>query len=107
MYAERDQAFQSALVEQFIQSIGVYPTGTIVELSNDEVGVVIAQNPSRRLRPQVLVVMDAAKQTLSMPHVLDLMSVDKTDRGEPLMVASCLKPGTYNLDLARIQVNAA
>ncbi|MDF1781320.1 MAG: HD-GYP domain-containing protein [Alcanivoracaceae bacterium] len=107
LYAERDQAFQSALVEQFIQSIGVYPTGTIVELSNDEVGVVIAQNPSRRLRPQVLVVMDAAKQTLSMPHVLDLMSVDKTDRGEPLMVASCLKPGTYNLDLARIQVNAA
>lgn len=107
LYAERDKSFQSALVEQFIQSIGVYPTGTIVELSSREVGVVIAQNPSRRLRPQVMVLLNAEKRMLSAPRVVDLLRVENDERGKPLMVASCLKPGTYDLDLARIQVNAA
>jgi len=107
LYAERDGAFQGALVEQFIQSIGVYPTGTIVELSNQEVGVVIAQNPSRRLRPQVMVVMDANKTNLSRPHVVDLLTVTTDDAGQPLMIASGLTAGAYQLDLSRIHVNAA
>jgi len=107
LYAERDQAFQGSLVEQFIQSIGVYPTGTIVEMSNQEVGVVIAQNPSRRLRPQVMVVLGADKQPLPQPRVTDLLNVQQDETGQPLMVASCIKADMYNLDLSRIQVNAA
>lgn len=107
LYAERDQAFQGSLVEQFIQSIGVYPTGTIVEMSNQEVGVVIAQNPSRRLRPQVMVVLGADKQPLPQPRVTDLLKVQQDETGQPLMVASCIKADMYNLDLSRIQVNAA
>lgn len=107
LYAERDQAFQGSLVEQFIQSIGVYPTGTIVEMSNQEVGVVIAQNPSRRLRPQVMVVLGADKQPLSQPRVTDLLNVQQDETGQPLMVASCIKADMFNLDLSRIQVNAA
>lgn len=107
LYSERDGAFQGKLVEQFIQSIGVYPTGTVVELSNQEVGVVIAQNPSRRLRPQVMVVMDANKVNLSRPRVVDLLTVTTDDAGQPLMVASCVTAGSYQLDLSRIHVNAA
>ena len=107
LYAERDRSFQSALVEQFIQSIGVYPTGTLVELSNQEVGVVIAQNPSRRLRPQIMVLLDENKQPLVTPRVLDLLKIQQDASGEPLTIGGCLKAGVYDLDLARIQVNAA
>jgi len=107
LYAERDKSFQSALVEQFIQSIGVYPTGTLVELSNSEVGVVIAQNPSRRLRPQIMVLLDENKQQLITPRIVDLMKIQQDAQGEPLTIGGCLKPGIHNLDLARIQVNAA
>lgn len=107
LYSARDGAFQGSLVEQFIQSIGVYPTGTIVELSNQEVGVVIAQNPSRRLRPQVMVVMDANKAHLKRPRVVDLLTATTDDGGQPLMVASCVIAGAYQLDLSRIHVNAA
>ena len=107
LYDQRDKAFQSALVEQFIQAIGVYPTGTLVELSNREVGVVIAQNPSRRLRPQVMVVLDQDKRQLSMPRVINLLEIERDDRGQPLTIAGCLKAGAHNVDLARIQVNAA
>lgn len=107
LYDQRDKAFQSALVEQFIQSIGVYPTGTLVELSSKEVGVVIAQNPTRRLRPQVMVVLDQDKRQLSMPRVVNLLEIERDDRGQPLTIAGCLKAGAHNVDLARIQVNAA
>ena len=107
LYDQRDKAFQSALVEQFIQAIGVYPTGTLVELSNNEVGVVIAQNPTRRLRPQVMVVLDQDKRQLSMPRVVNLLEIERDDRGQPLTIAGCLKAGAYNVDLARVQVNAA
>ena len=107
LYAERDKSFQSALVEQFIQSIGVYPTGTLVELSNSEVGVVIAQTPSRRLRPQIMVLLDHNKQQLIAPRIVDLMKIQQDSSGEPLTIAGCLKPGVHSLDLARIQVNAA
>jgi len=106
LYDQRDKAFQSALVEQFIQAIGVYPTGTLIELSNAEVGVVIAQNPTRRLRPQVMVLLDQNKRQLSMPKIVDLLQVERDDHGQALTIAGCLKAGAYDVDLARVQVNA-
>ncbi len=40
----RGTLFHEALVEQFIQCIGIYPVGSAVELSSGEIGIVIAQN---------------------------------------------------------------
>lgn len=107
LYEQRDKLFQGSLVEQFIQAIGVYPTGTLVELSNGEVGVVISQNPSRRLRPKVMVVTDAGKHHLAQPRVLDLMQVLQDEAGNSLSVKGSLMPGAYGVDLSKLQVNAA
>jgi HD-GYP domain-containing protein (c-di-GMP phosphodiesterase class II) len=57
--------FQSQLVEQFAAAIGLFPTGSIVELSSGEVGIVTRQNPARRLRPEIVLVLDSDKQTPS------------------------------------------
>ena len=51
LYARKDEEFQAGLIEQFIQCIGVYPVGSLVELTTGEVGVVLSQNCVRRLRP--------------------------------------------------------
>lgn len=107
LYEQRDKAFHGQLVEQFIQSIGVYPTGTLVQLSNREVGVVIAQNPSRRLRPQVMVVMDGNNQPLARPHLVDLLDVHQDEAGRKLSISGGLKPGATPVDLSRLQINAA
>jgi HD-GYP domain-containing protein (c-di-GMP phosphodiesterase class II) len=40
LYKQRGTLFQTELVEQFIQSCGIYPTGSLVELSDGRVGVV-------------------------------------------------------------------
>lgn len=107
LYEQRDKKFQGSLVEQFIQSIGVYPTGTLVELSNGEVGVVIAQNPSRRLRPRVMVITDAGKSKLPQPRVVDLLEVHQDESGGTLSVKGSLMPGAYGIDPGKLQVNAA
>jgi putative nucleotidyltransferase with HDIG domain len=64
MYEWRGYDFQPELIEAFIQSVGIYPTGTLVELSSAEVAVVIRENPGKRLRPQVLVILNSQKQQL-------------------------------------------
>ncbi|MCB1590157.1 MAG: HD-GYP domain-containing protein, partial [Xanthomonadales bacterium] len=62
LYRESDRLFQAELVEQFSQCLGVYPTGSMVELTSGEVAVVTAQNPARRLFPRVTVLTHANKQ---------------------------------------------
>jgi HD-GYP domain-containing protein (c-di-GMP phosphodiesterase class II) len=64
--------FQAEMVEQFIQAVGVFPNGALVELSDGEVGIVLEQNRVRRLRPKIMVILDRDKQRLPEPKVLDL-----------------------------------
>lgn len=55
LYNLRDKAFPEDLVVHFIQSIGLYPTGTFVELTTGDVGVVVEQGLHSRLTPKVAV----------------------------------------------------
>jgi HD-GYP domain-containing protein (c-di-GMP phosphodiesterase class II) len=64
--------FQKEMVEQFVQALGMFPTGSVVELNTGEVGIVVEQNRIRRLRPKVMLVLDAGKQLLAECRTLDL-----------------------------------
>lgn len=66
------QQFQRELVEQFVQALGMFPTGTIVELNTGEVGIVVEQNRVRRLRPKVMLLLDAEQKPVSTSNVMDL-----------------------------------
>lgn len=94
-----DVEFQSEIVEQFTRAIGVFPTGTLVELSTGEVGVVIQQNRIRRLRPKIMIIMDANKQILEEFRVVDLNEQTVSpDTHHSLWIESGLSPGTYGID---------
>ncbi len=68
-----DTYFNAGLVELFIQAIGIFPVGTLVELSTGELAVVLEQSRPRRLKPKVLVVASPDKTPLEVPFVLDLL----------------------------------
>ena len=97
MYEWRQRDFHPTLVEQFIQCMGIYPIGSLVELNTGEVGVVVTMNKVRRLKPQVLLVLQAN----NLPYD-DLMTIDlmkkKTNDGRPYEIDSVLDPGTYGID---------
>ena len=98
IYAARDKLFQAELVEQFQVCLGVYPTGSLVELSSGEVAVVMMQNQARRLRPRVLVLSTPNKQPLADFRVVDLLAQGR-DANATEIVRS-LAVGEYGIDAA-------
>lgn len=55
MFARLQGKFDPSLLKVFIHCMGVYPPGTIVQLSNGVVGMVLSVNTQRPLKPVVLV----------------------------------------------------
>lgn len=66
------QQYDRTLVELLIQCLGVYPFGSLVELSTGERAVVYAVNPVERLRPSVKLILDAAGRPFPEPRLMDL-----------------------------------
>ena len=90
------------LVDLFIQAIGVFPTGSLVELNTGEVGVVIGQNRYRRLRPEIMLILDAGKNVRKEFVKLDLLTCPDNNRSaEPgVWIDRSLQPGAYGVDPA-------
>lgn len=98
MYRQRGQLFQGDLLEQFVQCLGVYPVGTLVELSTGEVAVVMAQNPVRRLFPRVMLLTDVGKKLRDGFEPLDLRDTLAGKASAQVSIRRCLQAGTYGLD---------
>ena len=94
-----DVEFQAEIVDQFTRAIGAFPTGTLVELNTGEVGIVTRQNRIRRLRPEVMVIMDADKQAFEEFRIIDLNEEKVTEQGEQSLWIECgLPPGMHGID---------
>ena len=98
LYEWRNIDFQEEVVEQFIQCLGVYPTGTLVELNTGQVGIVLSQNRVRRLRPKVMLVLNADKHAYDIAPTVDLMVETVDSQGHMLEIARSLDPGSYGID---------
>lgn len=91
--------FHDALVQQFISSMGVFPVGSMIELSTGEVGIVVTHNKVRRLKPRVLVVTGPDKTPLRFPSMIDLLYEPQVGREEAVFIRRGLAEGAYGLDL--------
>jgi HD-GYP domain-containing protein (c-di-GMP phosphodiesterase class II) len=89
--------FQSSLVEQFIQAIGLFPTGTLVELNTGEVGIVTGQNDTRRLKPEIAVVLDNEKHPLETLEIVKLANQGSPGKLERWIVRELL-PGSHGVN---------
>jgi len=98
IYKGRGTQFHPALVEQFIQCIGVYPVGSVVELNSGEVAIVIAQNMVRRMQPRIMVIKDAQGNRLIPYKMLDLMKEPKVRPDEPYRIQRSLEYGSVKID---------
>ncbi|MFZ5605358.1 MAG: HD-GYP domain-containing protein [Pseudomonadota bacterium] len=80
LFQLRNTLFDGYLVEEFIQAIGLYPTGSVVTLNDDRLAVVVAQNPSARLKPRVLILEDDRKPwQWFRRRIIDLNDEDSED----------------------------
>jgi HD-GYP domain-containing protein (c-di-GMP phosphodiesterase class II) len=98
IYNWRGTSFQPELVEQFLQCMGVYPTGSLIEMTNGEVGIVITQNTTQRMRPKIMLLLDEHKEHLTEYKTIDLAKEFEDSSGYPLNVHRGLDPGEHGID---------
>jgi HD-GYP domain-containing protein (c-di-GMP phosphodiesterase class II) len=55
MFAQSRAQFDASMLNSFIRMMGVYPAGSVVQLTDDRYALVMSVNSSRPLKPNVLV----------------------------------------------------
>jgi len=105
LYKWRTKYYKAELVEQFLQCLGVYPTGSLVEMTSGEVGIVIAQNLRNRLNPTISMILDEQKNPWEINPLVDLSTNRVDASGLERKILHALNPGAYGIDpsLAGIQ----
>lgn len=98
LYSWKGKTFHEGVVYQFIQSIGLFPVGTLCELNSGEVGIVIAQNRIRRLKPRLMLLLDGQKTPMTAPLILDLIADPVGPGGIPYRIIKDLPAGSHGID---------
>ena len=99
IYRFRDSQFDRELANDFIRMVGIYPPGSIVEMINGEVGIIIDSNPKNKLKPKVILVRDSAKQERFKQRVIDLMRNPLDGTNTPYKIAKEVPNGSYGIRL--------
>jgi len=86
MYAHRRAQFDSAAMATLVKSLGVYPPGTLVKLTNDAVGLVMNVNVGMPLRPRVMVYDDEIPKE-------DAIILDLSAENKELAIIASIRPG--------------
>jgi HD-GYP domain-containing protein (c-di-GMP phosphodiesterase class II) len=84
--------------ERVILCLGIYPVGSLVELSTGERGIVTAANPVDALRPTVMVIWAPSRQSYPKPMIVDLAAPQEHEPERTILRA--LDPAKENVDIA-------
>jgi putative nucleotidyltransferase with HDIG domain len=99
MYGWRLKDFDAELLEKFIQCIGIYPVGTLVELTSREVGIVISVNPNSRLKPKINMILNEKKQPYFPTRIVNLEDFKNNEPDTAYAIRDVLAPGAYGISI--------
>lgn len=88
------------LLKAFIQCIGVFPTGSAVEMNSGEIGIVVEINQQKKLRPKVMLLSDKNKKP-QRERIIDLAKPEYIEIENPLSVKTIIRPDAYNIDIEK------
>ncbi len=89
-----------ALMLKFIECLSVYPPGSIVELTNDEIAIVVEVNQDEKLRPKIILLLGADKQP-KKEKPIDLSLREEDMGGEMYTIKRTVKATDYNIDIMK------
>lgn len=108
IYSQRGRAFQDELAVQFIEALGTYPLGTLLQLDSGEIGVVVDHDEKARLKPTIMVVADEFGKPIEDWRIVKLSQasdVASSDSTKPAItkVMRDLSADNLDLDMQKIQ----
>ncbi len=96
IYSERGTHFDSELALAFIKSVGLYPPGSMVELKNGMVGLVLEANRERRHLPKVILLKQGS-EPLKREKIVDLMQIENGKLEEDYLIRDTLPDGSFGI----------
>jgi hypothetical protein len=87
-----ERYFGRPLVDHFVRSVGLYPPGTTVELSNRQPALVVSSNPTDPFRPRVLVLRGPDRNKR-----VDLKEIDPARSRHNLSIVRAVPPPLFVL----------
>ncbi len=94
--------FNLPFVERFIQCLGIYPLGTVVQLDSSEIGVVMSINHEMILRPQVIMLYKDEIRRYPSPVVADLSERTPDGRRFLRSILRPVNPVQWRIDVEQV-----
>lgn len=91
----------ATFVIKFIESLGVYPPGSAVQLSNGAIAIVIEVNPQAKLRPKVIIILDEEQNFIMQEKILDLAKNPMDKYGGIYTIKSMVRAEDWNINLVK------
>lgn len=85
------------LVVKFIESLGVYPPGCVVIMTNGEIAIVVEVNERAKLRPKVILILDEEKNPVS-ERLIDLADMVTDKNGDIYTIKNVVRAEDWNID---------
>ena len=98
MITENVDKFDPLILKAFINTVGMYPAGTVVLLDTNEIGVVVEPSPLDIFRPKVKIVRDRDRQVVQ-GAVHDLNIRDQETGAFVAGIVSALNPEEYDINV--------
>jgi len=98
IYKERGTHFDEQLALKFLQTVGLYPPGSIVELHSGEVGIVIEANQKLRHLPRIIILRDKNKQPVD-ELVIDLSLIETGKLPKDKLVKQVWRDNSFDISL--------
>ncbi len=96
IYSCRGTHFDEELSLAFIKTVGLYPPGSIVELDNGLVGLVLTVNHRHRHLPQIYAVLDQDKKP-AKADIIDLKDVNDGKLSKDYLIKRVHCDGTFGI----------
>ena len=98
LMAGKHTHFDEKLVLKFIKWRSIYPPGSIVEMENGEVGIVVRSHSEHKLKPSVLLVLDEYKQPRT-ERLVDLSKMALDPESKPYKIVKAFENMAFGIDL--------
>jgi putative nucleotidyltransferase with HDIG domain len=85
------EKYDEDLVKQFVQCIGIFPTGSLVKLNNEKIAMVLKQHPVHATKPVVKVFYSVRSSHYLEPKELDLAAATNGVKIVDAVIASDFK----------------
>lgn len=103
IFENRGKQFDEEVALEFIKAVGPYPPGTIVELRNGMVGIVLTGKHKFRHLPTVVVLRDQNKNPMD-ERTVELHLTDSSELSKEFLIKKTLTDGEHGIYLKDYRV---